>query len=305
MIDIIIPCYNSVEVIYDTLCSIMSQNYNDFKVYLVNNGNNNYQELVNFFVNFFDIKLINVDGENSLGRLRNAGFKEGNSKYVMFLDSRSSFVNSTSLEKAINQIDDNCDYINCYYYTEREKELIKNDNNTVNGKIFKRVCLENNNILFNEENIQREDIVVLQLLNICGAIAKVVEIPCLIIRNIYEDQYALKYKSDNFDLSFVRQLIYVIKEAIKNNKSEEGIKYTTKFAMIYYYFYQRTNDRNLEGIEKEDIDYLKNKFKEFNFDREEVKKEFLAQLENLDEKNKDDIFMDIIENFRERVMEAL
>ena len=70
MIDIIIPCYNSVEVIYDTLCSIMSQNYIDFKVYLVNDGNNNYQELVNFFVNFFDIKLINVDGENSLGRLR-------------------------------------------------------------------------------------------------------------------------------------------------------------------------------------------------------------------------------------------
>ncbi len=107
MIDIIIPCYNSKEVIFDTLCSIMSQNYNDLKVFLVNDGNKDeYQELVEFFNNFFDIKLINVDEKKGIGRLRNIGFKEGNSSYVMFLDSNVIFKNATSLRSMINQIDD-------------------------------------------------------------------------------------------------------------------------------------------------------------------------------------------------------
>lgn len=308
MIDIIIPCYNSKEVIFDTLCSIMSQNYNDLKVYLVNDGNKDeYQELVEFFNNFFDIKLINVDEKKGIGRLRNIGLKESNSDYVMFLDSNVMFKNSTSLRSMINQMDDYCDYVSSDYYIEHKTrvELIENDNNTVNGKIFKRAFLEENNIIFNEENIQREDIAVLQLLSLSGATPRIFDNPSLVIRNINEKDYALEYKDDDFDLSFVRQLIFVIKEAIKSNKKEEGIRYITKFTMMYYYFYLRDIDSKLEGIEKEDIDYLKNKFKEFKFDRYEVKKEFLAQLKNLDEKYKDAIFMDIIDNFRVRVMEAL
>jgi glycosyltransferase involved in cell wall biosynthesis len=308
MIDIIIPCYNSKNVIFDTLCSIMSQNYNDLKVYLVNDGNKDeYQELVDFFINFFDIKLINVDDKKGIGRLRNIGFKEGNSTFVMFLDSNIIFPSPISLRTMINQIDDYCDYVNCNYYKEykNKMELIENDNNTINGKIFKRKFLEVNNIIFNEENIQREDIAVLQFLNLSGATPRIVDKPSLIVRNIKEKDYELKYKDDNFDLSFVRQLIFVIKEAVKSNKNDDGIRYITKFTMMYYYFYLRDKDSSLEGIEKEDIDYLKNKFKEYNFDREEIKKEFVAQLEHLDEKYKDAIFMDVIDNFRVRVMEAL
>ena len=59
MIDVIIPAYNSQNTIIRTLASIVMQlNKNELKVTIVNDGGNDYKEIVENFKPLIDIQEI-------------------------------------------------------------------------------------------------------------------------------------------------------------------------------------------------------------------------------------------------------
>ena len=88
MISVVIPLYNKESSIKDTLHSVLSQNFNDFEVVIVNDGStdNSVSRVEEYTKKYFNIRLINrLNG--GLSAARNTGLKEAKGEYVWFIDS--------------------------------------------------------------------------------------------------------------------------------------------------------------------------------------------------------------------------
>ena len=83
-LDIIIPCYNAKKTLFYTLSSISVQkNVFGYNVYLVNDKSDyNYDEEVNYFSIFYNIKEIKLDKNMGPGIARREGILNSNSKYI-------------------------------------------------------------------------------------------------------------------------------------------------------------------------------------------------------------------------------
>ncbi len=108
MIDIIIPVYNTpLNDLERCLNSILSQTFNDYKVYIIDDGSNNdTKEYLDNYVkekNNFIVKHIENGG---VSNARNMGIDISNSKYIAFIDADDS-VEKTFLEEAYNIIENN------------------------------------------------------------------------------------------------------------------------------------------------------------------------------------------------------
>ena len=108
MIDIIIPVYNTpLNDLERCLNSILSQTFNDYKVYIIDDGSNNdTKEYLDNYAkgkNNFIVKHIENGG---VSNARNMGIDISNSKYIAFVDADDS-VEKTFLEEAYNIIENN------------------------------------------------------------------------------------------------------------------------------------------------------------------------------------------------------
>lgn len=71
MIDVIIPAYNSQDTIIRTLSSIAMQlNRNRLKVTIVNDGGNNYKDIVDTFSKIIDVREIGYEENRGPGYAR-------------------------------------------------------------------------------------------------------------------------------------------------------------------------------------------------------------------------------------------
>ena len=108
MIDIIIPVYNTpLNDLERCLNSILSQTFNDYKVYIIDDGSNNdTKEYLDNYAkgkNNFIVKHIENGG---VSNARNMGIDISNSKYIAFVDADDS-VEKAFLEEAYNIIENN------------------------------------------------------------------------------------------------------------------------------------------------------------------------------------------------------
>lgn len=175
MIDIIIPCYNAKNTLFDTLLSVLYQTFTDFKVYLINDHSTcNYKEEVEFFSKFFYIEEIDLKKNHGPGYARNRGIERSNSPYFIFLDS-DDFLNSPySLEIMYNAMNNNgYDLLTGKYKTKID---IKGDFfvpgysfAVVAAKAYRRSFIEEHKLKINEKLIGGEDGSYNQLIIMCGA----------------------------------------------------------------------------------------------------------------------------------------
>ena len=88
LISIIIPCFNSGNVLKRAVDSVIKQTWPETEIVLVNDGSNDKKtiEILNSYSQLSQITLIN---QNNLGlsAARNAGVKESKGDYLFFLDS--------------------------------------------------------------------------------------------------------------------------------------------------------------------------------------------------------------------------
>ena len=108
MIDIIIPVYNTpLDDLERCLNSILNQNFNNYKVYIIDDGSN--KETKDYLDDYtkdkdnFIVKHINNGG---VSNARNLGIDISNSKYITFVDADDT-IEKNFLEEAYELIDDN------------------------------------------------------------------------------------------------------------------------------------------------------------------------------------------------------
>ena len=100
MIDIIIPVYNTPIIDLERcLNSIINQTYNDYKVYIIDDGSNdNIKNYLDDYVKDKDNFIVKHINNNGVSNARNVGIEISNSKYITFIDADDTIENNFLLE---------------------------------------------------------------------------------------------------------------------------------------------------------------------------------------------------------------
>ena len=108
MIDIIIPVYNTPKLDLERcLNSIINQTYNDYKVYIIDDGSNeNIKNYLYDFVKNKDNLIVKHINNNGVSNARNIGIDISNSKYIAFVDADDT-VEKNFLQDAFELIEKN------------------------------------------------------------------------------------------------------------------------------------------------------------------------------------------------------
>ena len=130
LISIVIPVYNSLNIIDKCLESLESQTSRNFEVIFIDDCSkgNNYEELKKKLNNYSFVYQIHQNIKNSgPGFTRNNGIKLSKGSYIVFIDS-DDYVSSNFIEIIEKNIDEESpDVIIFDYYIEKNNKLNKTD----------------------------------------------------------------------------------------------------------------------------------------------------------------------------------
>ena len=105
MVDIIIPAYNSHDTIERTLGSILMQlNLDEIEVTIVNDGGDDYAEIVDRFQPIMKIKEIGYEINRGPGYARQYGVNMTDNEYIVFIDADDTFYESSSVQLLVNPL---------------------------------------------------------------------------------------------------------------------------------------------------------------------------------------------------------
>ena len=104
-VSVVIPAYNAMTYLPETLESVLRQTFTDFEVLIVNDGSSD--QIVEWASGLVDprVKLISQENQGSPGA-RNTGIAHAQGEYVAFLDADDLW-SPTKLEKQICCLEDN------------------------------------------------------------------------------------------------------------------------------------------------------------------------------------------------------
>ena len=132
-ISVVIPAYNAMHYLPETLNNLLKQTYDDFEVIIVNDGSSDNIE--QWFSQLQDqrIKLISQQNQGA-GIARNTGIVNSQGEYIAFLDADDIW-ESTKLEKQIRILEDNSEVGLVYTWVE-----YVNDNGESTGRVLKHIA---------------------------------------------------------------------------------------------------------------------------------------------------------------------
>lgn len=125
-LSIIVPVYNSKELISKTLSSLINQTYRDFQIIFIDDGSTDGSaDFIGKFLSDSSISFRIVRTENQgVSHARNLGMNLANSTYILFLDS-DDHIELNMLEIMINSLDkDNLDLVWCAYDHEKSETVV-------------------------------------------------------------------------------------------------------------------------------------------------------------------------------------
>jgi glycosyltransferase involved in cell wall biosynthesis len=184
-IDYIIPCYGKSELIRPGLLALANQWHKEFiHVVLVNDCSPNtdcdYQDLVDEFKPYLDIRSVRTDHNSGQGLCRQKGIDSTNHEYFMFQDEDDRLANPLAVsifcgavERNIYKIDKSSDAVivdeemnpildenkpkvgivsgPLFEFDDQHTHIIESNNHVwVNSKLYCREFLNKHNIRFNE-----------------------------------------------------------------------------------------------------------------------------------------------------------
>lgn len=185
-IDYIIPCYGKSEIIRPGLRALANQWHSEFiHVVLVNDCSPNtddYQDLIDEFSPYLDIKCIRTNENSGQGLARQTGIDASSNDYFMLQDEDDLLANPLAVSMFIGAVENNIykkvdGNDNAYILDENENLIVDqekspvaivsgplfefDDNHTriiessnhiwVNSKLYSRKFIEKHNIRFNEK----------------------------------------------------------------------------------------------------------------------------------------------------------
>lgn len=175
LISIIVPVYNAENSIQKCINSILSQNYKEFELIIVNDGSTDKTEEICKQLSITDkrIKIYNQHN-GGVSSARNHGLKRSNGEYIVFIDS-DDMVDTNYIETLMAF--KNYDLVIASFKNSKlefhlkecnyeHEDLSANINDIVNhpyllycvwGKLFKSSLIKQNNIYFDKELKLYED----------------------------------------------------------------------------------------------------------------------------------------------------
>ena len=115
-VSVIVPVYNVEQYLARCLDTVLAQTYENLEVICVNDGStDNSLNILEHYARFDSrIKIVNKEN-GGLGSARNAGIKEAEGKYILFLDS-DDYIASFAVEHLVKNAEKNNADI-CLLYT--------------------------------------------------------------------------------------------------------------------------------------------------------------------------------------------
>ena len=128
-VSVIIPAYNAMAFLPETLESVMKQTFTDFEVLIVNDGSSDH--IVEWANQVTDprVKLISQENQR-VSAARNTGIAHAQGEYIAFLDADDLW-EPTKLEKQVHCLDDKPEVGLVYTWT-----LLVDEQNNPTGRIF-------------------------------------------------------------------------------------------------------------------------------------------------------------------------
>ncbi len=132
MVSVIIPVYNGLKYLKETLNSVLSQSYKNYEIIIVNDGStDNSQEIINDYISQKPhiIRAFNQKNDG-VSAARNCGIKEARGNYISFID-QDDLWHPTKLAKQVYILDHNTHIglISCsFYYINISSERIELNN---------------------------------------------------------------------------------------------------------------------------------------------------------------------------------
>ena len=139
LISIVVPVYNVEKYIHKCMQSILCQSYNKIEVILVNDGSTDKSGEICDEYQKMDSRVKVIHKENGgLSDARNAGIKNANGKYIMFVDS-DDYVSEKIVEYLYNMLKQYdaeiaiCDPVHCYpekevgFEAENKRVILDNE----------------------------------------------------------------------------------------------------------------------------------------------------------------------------------
>lgn len=98
-VTVVIPAYNSMTYLPETLKSVLKQTFTDFEVLIINDGSTDHIISWTSEINDFRVKLISQEN-SGVSEARNTGIRNAQGNYIAFLDADDLW-DSTKLEKQV------------------------------------------------------------------------------------------------------------------------------------------------------------------------------------------------------------
>ena len=291
---IIIPVYNTKKEQLETcIDSCLKQDYKNFEIIIVNDGSNTECSNQLKIISKSDKKLILVEKENGgVSSARNTGIKKATAEYILFLDADdilhpttlsqidlflektksdliiwnySFFVEKPNFTTIENKA---LDLIPHQHYTQNEicnKVLdLKQGFDVIRCKLYKSEIIKKNNLFFNEELTQGEDIIFNMdyFSHIKSADHYFIDL------YFYRKDFSSASQSYNKNYSEKIKL-FIIELLKRNNDSSQNNFYSIEnidtriihaiFAVVLHYFFHPQNPNTTKENKKEFIQYLSDK----------------------------------------------
>lgn len=223
LISIIIPCYNSMNTIHNTLNSILVQSYENYEIILVDDCSTDQTRKIITSYNNPKIKVILLEKNQGVSNARNCGIKKAEGDYIVFIDSDDS-ISSNFLQSLVDNLESDKCLIRAFNF-EENKEFSKEEYilKIITGKMLgvcwgylikKELCLNN---LFDSDTSYMEDTIF--IVNLINKFEKIKEISsCKYIYSNNENSLTRKITNPNKMLNGYFYSIDMLYEFVLKNK---------------------------------------------------------------------------------------
>lgn len=295
-IDVIIPAYKAQNTIIRTLSSIMIQSMiDDISIIIVNDADGiGYNEFVERFKDYVDIKEITLLENGGPGVARQFGIDNSTSPYFTCIDADDTFAGAFALEILYRSMRANPEYhtvVGSFIEQHENLQFLNHTNDLVwmFGKLYTREFINKYKVRFNETRANEDNGFNTIIRLVSSETEKVMFLPDIVyywhhkedsITRINNNQYSY----DQSFVGFTDNMIYAIKVA---KKAKPFNSYIDMWAIqimcqLYVYYYQtvKRDPRFIEQNYNSCIKYYKEIFKHYH--------------ETMDKNNFDPIFAEIM-----------
>lgn len=294
IIDIIIPAYKAHGTIHKCLASIVEQTISDkVSVTIVNDGGDDYKDIVDIFTKFIDVKEIKLEKNSGPAVARQYGIDNTSLPYFTCIDADDTFAGPYSLAILLKKMEDvpNSSVIVGNFAEEQGivngvMQFLQHPSDTVwmFGKLYRRSFIEGYNIRFNDTRAN-EDTGFNTIVKLCSDanapmqfISEVVYYWHMKLDSITRVNNC-EYSYNQSFVGFTDNMIYAIKEAKKKKPFNGNIDLHAVQVMVNLYIYYLQTCKRDPRFKEQNYNYAKKYYKEiFKEIREKLSQEAIDEV---------------------------